>query len=208
MTAQILESLSWQEPSGDRADYLVVILHGWGADYRDLMPVANLLQLTNCRYLFPNAPFPHFQMPTGRAWYALEREDFMGLEVSRDRLYRWLKFLPEHTGIPPERTAMVGFSQGGAMTLDVGLDFGLAALCIMSGYLHFDPAGRQGPFAPTLLIHGTQDPVVPLQAAEHTKEKLAALGVPLSYQEFEGGHEIPPVAVNTLRTFLQTHLFT
>lgn len=201
-----LESLAFPDPTPDNAQYLVLMLHGWGANFYDLQPLATLLNLPNCRYLFPNAPFPHFQNPIGRAWYALEREDFQGIEESRDRLYAWLESLPELTGIPPERTAMIGFSQGGAMTLDVGLEFGFAALCSCSGYLHYDPSERDGQFSPTLLIHGSQDQKVPLQAAQQAKAELGKLGVPLEYFEFRGGHEIPYEAIAAMGQFLQQYL--
>lgn len=206
MSATILDSLSYQAADVKDPQYLVVMLHGWGANYHDLQPLAQVLQLPNCRFLFPNAPFEHYQMATGRAWYALEREDFQGIEEAGDRLSKWLVSLADTTGIPPERTAMIGFSQGGAMTLDVGLEFKFAALCSCSGYLHYDPSERQGDFSPTLLIHGNQDQVVPLKAAQQAKTELTKIGVPLDYLEFSGGHEIPNTALVAMQNFLQKHL--
>ncbi|MBV5257794.1 alpha/beta hydrolase [Synechococcus moorigangaii CMS01] len=202
-----LESLEFANCPPETAQYLVVMLHGWGANYHDLKPLARMLDVPQCRFLFPNAPFPHFQSPQGRAWYALEREDFQGLPEARDRLFRWLQILPEKTGIPPERVAMIGFSQGGAMTLDVGLQFNFAALCSCSGYLHYDPSTRQTQdYSPTLLIHGNQDPVVPIEAARQAKTELHRVGVPLDYFEFSGGHEIPAIALTRIAQFLQQHL--
>lgn len=203
-----LDVLSYQAIKTSPVEYLVVMLHGWGANYNDLQPLAQVLGLPNCRYLFPNAPFEHFQLPTGRAWYALERQDFQGIEESRDRLRHWLTSLPELTGIPPERTAMVGFSQGGAMTLDIGLEFNFAALCSCSGYLHYEPGDRPQPAnaAPTLLIHGNQDPIVPLAAAQKAEAELTEIGLDVNYFEFTGGHEIPNAAMMAMRQFLQKHL--
>ncbi|AFY37161.1 phospholipase/Carboxylesterase [[Leptolyngbya] sp. PCC 7376] len=203
MKSTYLDSLSYQAVKTSSVEYLVLMLHGWGANYNDLQPLAEVLDLPNCRFLFPNAPFEHFQMPTGRAWYALERQDFQGIEESRDRLSKWLDSLPALTGIPPERTAMVGFSQGGAMTLDVGLMFNFAAVCSCSGYLHYNPLERSGNFPPTLLIHGTQDTVVPLTAAKKAKKELTQIGVETEYFEFMGGHEIPTAAMVSMRNFLQ-----
>jgi phospholipase/carboxylesterase len=202
-----LESLEFANCPPETAQYLVVMLHGWGANYHDLKPLARMLELPHCRFLFPNAPFPHFQSPLGRAWYALEREDFQGLPEARDRLFTWFKHLEEMTGIPPKKTAIIGFSQGGAMTLDVGLQFNFAALCSCSGYLHYDPSARpEKEYPPTLLIHGSQDPVVPLQAAHQAKSQLNQVGVPLEYFEFSGGHEIPAIALEQVAQFLRHHL--
>ena len=206
MNSSYLDALSYQAIKTSPIEYLIIMLHGWGANYSDLRSLAQVLGLPNCRYLFPNAPFEHFQMPTGRAWYALEQQDFQGIEESRDRLRNWLSSLPDLTGIPPERTAMVGFSQGGAMTLDIGLGFEFAALCSCSGYLHYDPTGRTGNFSPTLLIHGNQDSVVPLAAAQKAQTELSQIGVDVDYFEFTGGHEIPNVAMVAMRDFLQKNL--
>ncbi len=208
MKSSYLDGLSYQAVKASSVEYLVIMLHGWGANYNDLKPLAQVLAMPNCRFLFPNAPFEHFQMPTGRAWYALERQDFQGIEESRDRLEKWLQDLPHLTGIPPERTAMVGFSQGGAMTLDIGLKFNFAALCSCSGYLHYDPAERSGNFSPTLLIHGNQDTVVPLAAAKKAETELGQIGVNIEYFEFTGGHEIPTAAMVAMRDFLQRTLIS
>ncbi|MGB2927027.1 MAG: dienelactone hydrolase family protein [Limnothrix sp.] len=206
MSASTLDSLSYPVAGFDSAEYLVLMLHGWGANYQDLQPLAQALQLPKCRFLFPNAPFEHFQVPGGRAWYSLERQDFQGIEESRDRLSNWLVSLAEETGILPERTAMIGFSQGGAMTLDVGLQFKFAALCSCSGYLHYDPSAQQGDFSPTLLIHGAQDQVVPFQAAQQAQQKLSQIDVPIELVTFQGGHEIPNAAMVAMRAFLQKYL--
>ena len=206
MKSTYLDSLSYQAVKTSSVEYLVLMLHGWGANYNDLQPLAEVINLPNCRFLFPNAPFEHFQQPTGRAWYALEKQDFEGIEEGRDRLRNWLASLPAQTGIPPERTAMVGFSQGGAMTLDIGMEFNFAALCSCSGYLHYDPTGRTGTFPPTLLIHGNQDTIVPLAAAKKAQTELSEIGVKTEYFEFAGGHEIPTAAMVAMRTFLKRTL--
>ena len=107
-------------PSKVKPDYLLVMLHGWGANYQDFVPFAKVLNFPGFGYFFPNAPFNHFQLPGGKAWYALENKEFTGLEESRSLLREWLISLESSTGVPLNRTILAGFSQGGAMTLDVG----------------------------------------------------------------------------------------
>ncbi|MGK7931491.1 MAG: alpha/beta hydrolase [Microcystaceae cyanobacterium] len=184
--------------------YLLVALHGWGANYQDLAPLASVFKLPDYQFIFPNAPFPHPQVLGGRAWYALESPDYEGLTEGRQMLLDWILSLEKKTGVPLSRTVLSGFSQGGAMVLDVGLDLPVAALCILSGYLHFKPEARgEVNIPPILIIHGTQDMVVPLKAAQQARDELVGLGAQVDYQEFEMGHEIPPPALAKVQQFIQ-----
>lgn len=142
-------------------------------------------------------------MPTGKAWYNLERQDYNGLAESRQILTDWLKSLESTTGVPLSRTILCGFSQGAAMTMDVGLTLPLAGLICLSGYLHPNPQLVAGKIStPVLIIHGRQDYMVPLRAAHQTRDTLTALGLPVQYHEFEMGHEIVPAAIFLMRSFI------
>jgi phospholipase/carboxylesterase len=101
-----------------------------------------------------------------------------------------------------ERTILSGFSQGGAMTLDVGLQLPVAGLVSMSGYLHGEPEPPGDRLPPTLIMHGTLDPIVPLKAAHQARDRFAKLGVILEYRELMMGHEILPEQVEEMRTFV------
>lgn len=182
---------------------LLVMLHGWGANYRDLAGLAQMLDLPEFGYLFPNAPFNHPQVPGGRAWYALESQEYTGLEESRKLLFNWLNALETSTNIPLEKTFVAGFSQGGAMTLDVALMLPVAGICSMSGYLHYEPQAREKKeLPPALIVHGTKDTVVPLEEARNARDKLTDIGVNVQYQEFDMGHEITPPVLELLQKFI------
>ena len=189
-------------PKEGQATHLLVVLHGWGANDRDFVPFAKVLNLTGFGYFFPNAPFDHFQVSGGKAWYALENKDFAGLTESRQLLTQWLTSLEASTGVPLERTVLAGFSQGGAMTLDVGLTLPLAALCSFSGYLHYQPQAAEKTYPPTLIVHGKQDPVVPVAAAIKARDELTKIGVPVRYQEFEMAHEVRDPAIALFKQFI------
>jgi phospholipase/carboxylesterase len=197
-----LEAISIQPKNGKTADRLLIMLHGWGANAEDLAPLASTLNLSNYQYLFPNAPFPHPQVPWGRAWYALDSNNYQGLNESRQLLRDWLQSLPKKTGIELENTVLAGFSQGGAMTLDVGLQLPLAGLCSLSGYLHSHPAPNLAEYPLLAIIHGKQDPIVPLKAAQMARDELMAAGVKLQYNELGMGHEINAETIVILRDFI------
>ncbi|AFY79405.1 putative esterase [Pleurocapsa sp. PCC 7327] len=197
-----LEAISIPPASGNRPTHLFIALHGWGADARDLAPLASMFNLPDYQFLFPNAPFPHPQVPGGKAWYALETEDYAGILESRQMLFDWLVSLESETGVPLERTILSGFSQGGAMILDIGLNLPVAGLCSMSGYLHAKPQASNSPLPPILIVHGRQDPVVPVQAARQARDELTAIGATVEYHEFDMGHEIRPAVLDLLQQFI------
>lgn len=190
----------------------IVLLHGWGATAQDLAPLAAYLNLPSYQFICVEAPFAHRHVPTGKAWYDFPQDfrfastsefrDRPDVSTSRRELTQFLKTLPEQTGIPLSQTFLGGFSQGGAMTLDVGLDLPLAGLMVLSGYLHAPLQPQATQFPPMLQVHGRQDEVVPLFAAHQAREALRSLSINLRYQEFDMGHEIAPVVLQEMRQFV------
>ncbi|MCZ0901358.1 alpha/beta hydrolase, partial [Microcoleus sp. HI-ES] len=101
------------------------------------------------------------------------------------------------------RTILGGFSQGGAMTLDVGLTLPVAGLICLSGYLHSSISTVAGSvLPPVLIVHGTQDTIVPVSAAARSRESLTAWGAAVQYREFNMGHEILPEVIEVMRSFV------
>ncbi len=164
--------------------------------------MATVFNFPDFEYLFPNAPFRHPQVPNGRAWYALETPEYVGLPESRQLLKDWLLSLEESTEVPLERTFLAGFSQGGAMVLDVGLSLPLKGLCCLSGYLHSPPDFNTDTLPPVFIAHGTEDDRVPIQAAQKTQEILLAMGANVDYHEFAMGHEIPMPVLAAMNQFI------
>lgn len=183
---------------------LIVILHGWGANAEDVASLLPHINLPEYEFLLPNAPYPYPYNNNGRAWYDL-RDDKMyeGLVASRQLLIDWLQSILTTTGVPLSKTILAGFSQGGAMTLDVGLSLPLAGLAVISGYLHPQVSTiEKRHFPRTLIMHGTQDQVVPLSAAIKSQQVAQSLGVPVEYHQFDTGHEISLSMLKVLRTFV------
>jgi phospholipase/carboxylesterase len=199
-------------PPNQPADQLLVLLHGWGANARDVAGLAPYLNLTGYQMLFPDGPFPHPMAPGGRMWYSFpvnydfrrphDFEQQADLQTSRQQLREWLQALPATTGIPLENTILGGFSQGGAMTLDIGLQLPLAGMMVLSGYCHA-PLTKAVSDRPILIIHGRQDPVVPLEKAQTTQSELTALGMTVTYHEFDMGHELSLPAMEVAGRFCQ-----
>ncbi|EDX87121.1 phospholipase/carboxylesterase superfamily [Synechococcus sp. PCC 7335] len=193
-------------------EQLIVLLHGWGANAQDVAGVINAINMVSSptRALLPDAPFTHPMVPGGLAWYSFPANyDFRrahnfeaqaDLRESRQRLLYWMRSLPEKTGIPLEKTIMGGFSQGGAMTLDIAPQLPLAAMLILSSYSHAPIPPCITP-RPILLVHGRQDPVVPLARALEAKSQLESQGLAVTYHEFDMGHEVSMDALKVASQF-------
>ncbi len=189
----------------DQPQRRLVLLHGWGADADDLLDLGTALlaedgQAGEVSLVALRAPEPH-PGGFGRQWYDLQQPEWPGLGAARSNLRQRLQKLAET--VPLERTAVLGFSQGAAMAVDVILGEGLpvAALIACSGYPH--PGWHAGnPRASTLLTHGEQDPVVPVAASQAIKDQVRRAGGQVQLISFEGGHGIDPLLLPELRAFM------
>ncbi len=190
-------------PTTGKPVAVIVALHGWGANARDLTSLASAFNLPDYQFVFPDAPFPHPQAASCKMWYDLQSKDAEGLLESRELLTEFLLSLESSTGVPLSRTILGGFSQGGAMTLDVGLTLPLAGLICLSGYLHSSISPVAGSaLPPVLIVHGTEDTIVPVTAAVRSRDCLTAWGSAVQYREFNMGHEILPEVVDVMRSFV------
>jgi phospholipase/carboxylesterase len=65
------------EPPGGQAKRLVVFLHGYGADGKDLIDIGRAWQglLPDTAFVSPHAPEPCGQAPVGRQWFSLTFRD-------------------------------------------------------------------------------------------------------------------------------------
>ncbi|HIK46333.1 MAG TPA: esterase [Leptolyngbyaceae cyanobacterium M65_K2018_010] len=206
-----LQALTYNPPQG-QADWQLVALHGWGANAADLVGLAPYLRLTQFTLVFPDAPLAHPQVPGGRMWYGFpwgydfrQPHDFgqqPDLEASRQALRTWLKDLSQTNQIPLEQTILAGFSQGGAMALDVGMELPLAGQISLSGYLHGPVAAPVSP-RPVLMVHGSFDPIVPIAKAYEARDALQAQGQSVTFHEMAMGHEISPPIIGLISTFCE-----
>jgi len=193
-------------PRSGTAKQLVVFLHGYGADGNDLIDIGRAWAgpLPDAAFVSPHAPRPCGQAPSGREWFPLTMRDpgerWRGVAMAAPGLQSFLDAELARAGLPPSALALVGFSQGTMMALHVGLRRTVASAAIVgySGLLalpdNADPATVAAEIKsrpPVLLVHGDQDPLIPIDALFHAAQGLAALGVPVEWHISAGvGHGI------------------
>jgi phospholipase/carboxylesterase len=193
-------------PRSGTAKQLVVFLHGYGADGNDLIDIGRAWAgpLPDAAFVSPHAPRPCGQAPSGREWFPLTMRDpgerWRGVTMAAPGLQTFLDAELARASLPPSALALVGFSQGTMMALHVGLRRTVASAAIVgySGLLalpdNADPATVAAEIKsrpPVLLVHGDQDPLIPIDALFHAAQGLAALEVPVEWHISAGvGHGI------------------
>ncbi len=188
----------------ETATHRLILLHGWGADAEDLMPLGeylvNSLEGVQIELISLRAPQSHPE-GIGRQWYGLFPAEWEEAIESVHSLRRRLQGLVS-TQVPLERTLLLGFSQGGAMAIDAGITLPLAGIVGCSAYPH---PGFRPPvsFPPVLLTHGTQDSIVPISASEKLLELFNRSDSALEIYPFEGGHEISQKVHGPIKEFIE-----
>jgi phospholipase/carboxylesterase len=193
-------------PRSGQARQLVVFLHGYGADGNDLIDIGRAWQdlLPDAAFVSPHAPHACGQAPMGREWFPLTfrnpGERWTGVNAAAPGLNAFLDAELARHKLPPLALGLVGFSQGCMLALHIGLRRAVppAAIVGYSGMLAMPETVDPNAFAaevvsrpPVLLIHGEQDPLIPVQAVFHAAQSLAALDVPTEWHISPGiGHSI------------------
>ncbi|MEI7772267.1 MAG: alpha/beta hydrolase-fold protein [Chloroflexales bacterium] len=177
---------------------LLIMLHGYGSNERDLFDLGD--------YLDPRlhivSPRGVLNLGFGFAWYHLGGvpgslvPDPATRAHARAVLSSLVSDLPGRLGTDPQRTYLLGFSQGAIMSLALAAHIPgqIAGIIPVSGYLDPDSLDAPLPAAvadlPILQIHGTEDEVIRVAAARRTRDFLTPVAKRYTYQEYPIGHTI------------------
>jgi phospholipase/carboxylesterase len=197
----------------------LLLLHGRGTDERDLLPLLDELDPAG-RLVGVTLRAPLELAPGGFHWYVVRqvgRPDEPTFRQTYEKVAGWLDRLPSITGVPLERTAVGGFSQGAVMAHALALGRGRPsprALLAFSGFipevpgfLRLDLEGHR--HVPVAVGHGTLDRVIPVEFGRSAVERLRAAGADVVYHESPAmAHSIDPVFLRRLAGWLADHMET
>ena len=202
------------EPSGAGPHPTILTLHGRGANAFDLLGLAPHLCQGRFLLICPQGPLetPIGPGATGYAWYPLTMggpPDVAAMVSSQQKLQGFLDECLERYPIDPRKLALLGFSQGGVMAYILGLKMPerFAALAALSSWLPQEVFEQAPPDAaqslPTLVHHGSRDELIHVNRARAAVEKLREWRVPITYGEYDMGHEITARSLTDLSAWLE-----
>jgi phospholipase/carboxylesterase len=198
--------------SGAAPRQLVLLVHGLGASGHDLIDLGHAWghALPDALFVAPDAPEPHAAGPLSRQWFDVRDRNAAWMAaavgVAAADLLGFVDQELSRIGLPADRVALMGFSQGAMVSLHAGLRRAVPPRAILgfSGAL-LDPAlpPLTAP-PPVLLVHGEADDVVPPQASTRAAETLRRAGVEVELLMLPKlGHGIDDAGLAAGALFLQ-----
>src|SRR4051794_2936177 len=211
-----MSALTYKERPAQRdASGLLVLHHGRGADERDLLGLADVLDPEGRLHVVtPRAPLTLPGSP-GYHWYVVPRVGYPDPDTFHAAFGALAAFHDElwaRTGIGPDRTVLGGFSMGSVMSYSMGLSAERpqpAGLLIFSGFVptveRWQPdLGRTD--MPVFIAHGRQDPVMSIEFARSARATLEEAGFQVEYHESDAAHFIDPDHVPSAVNWLSEQL--
>lgn len=212
-----LRTYRYGPAAGGAPKQLVILLHGLGADGRDLIGLAPELAhgLPDALFLSPDAPYPCDMAPHGRQWFSLQNwsvESMLaGIQTVNPILDDFIDRALAEAGLDDSRLALVGFSQGAMMSLYTGPRRvrPIAGILAYSGALVWEAelADLALNRVPVHLVHGGADTVVPAAARAMAEQTLRLAGFTVTGGVTPGlAHGIDAAGIKGGRDFLKAVL--
>jgi phospholipase/carboxylesterase len=208
-------------PEGDGPFPTIIALHGWGANALDLLGLAPILHGGRALVLCPQGSLgladPQSRTLIGHGWFPISSGralDPLEFATAAGELREWVDEAIARYPVDRDHVVLLGFSQGGVMAYDLflrepGRFAGLAAL---SSWLQPEVMPTATPDEafkgrPVLIMHGTNDPMIPVDRAQEARDRLLPLGLAVTLREFEMGHEISAEALRALLEWFEDKVF-
>jgi phospholipase/carboxylesterase len=207
------------EPAGDGPHPAIIALHGWGANALDLLGLAPYIAAGKFIVICPQGPLEVPIGPiVGYGWFPIR----MGtppteevVDAAVDHAAKFIDAALDKYPVNRRKLVLLGFSQGGVMAFRLAFrnPERFAALVGISTW--FPPELKKSALAndaiqqlPTLIQHGRADDMIELSRAKESVEHLRELKVPLTYREYDCGHEITASGLEDLSEFLSAKVLS
>jgi len=190
---------------------VILLIHGWTGDENSMWIFTRALP-SDAWILAPRAPYPERE----RGGYSWRNRapgvhgfpTFEELRPSAEALLDFVDAWRRENALPDLPFGVAGFSQGAAMvhTLIAIAPKRLRRAAALSGFVPEGAAGAIPPLEalPYFLAHGTADPIVPFEKAEHARRILESKGASVTFCSDEVAHKVGARCMKSLKTFFSS----
>lgn len=206
------------------ADKNFFLLHGYGANMRDLAGIAGISpELKKFNWIFPDGimkvPIGPYMM--GKAWFPIDMELLNKAMMDGGFEHLFADHVPEGLDENSEIVKdfiesfdkpfiLGGFSQGSMLSNYLIFEKGMTpdALVLLSSTLvaknrWLQRLSTSDWGGPIFQSHGVHDPVLPINLSRELRDLFLSHHRNVDYHEFPGGHEIPPQILQAFIKFLK-----
>lgn len=182
----------------------VVLVHGWLGN-EDVMWVFESSLPQAVSIFSPRAPLA---VEGGYGWFSKEN-DQDSFNAGVNALREFVMRLPAVYAIDPARVALVGFSQGAAVSSALMLSAPelIHGLAMLAGFLPGPARDWARPEAlkgkAVFIAHGAEDDTMPVVEAARARDALALAGADVTYGEYPVGHKMSTAALRALKAWLE-----
>jgi phospholipase/carboxylesterase len=192
---------------------LLILMHGSGSNEDDMFEYAPYMPDD---FIVVSVRAPYTVSQGSYKWYEVKFVenkiiyDPIQAEKSRLDILDFIETLKKKYTFDEKKVYLGGFSQGAIMSLSVGLTHPkkIAGILALSGRVLEEvktKVAKTEDFAhfKALVLHGTEDQVLPIAYARDTKKLLDSLKINTLYQEIPIGHTTSEETVRLMIDFLK-----
>ena len=218
LTNLSLDYLIREPKTNTKNPALLVMLHGYGSNQKDLFSFANELP---DELLIISVKAPLSLGFESYSWYTIhfnstDSSKFSDIPEAKDALQKINTFIDEivHTyKVNTTNVFILGFSQGTILSTAFALNNPnkVNHIIALSGYVNEDLLEsdfHKNDFSNLdfFVSHGSVDQVIPVDWAKKTSLFLNQLNIQNTYQEYAVGHGVAPQNFHDLNTWIQKRL--
>lgn len=194
---------------------LLILLHGYGSNEKDLFSFAEELPK---ELLIVSAQAPYEMGYGAYAWYAINLDDTNGkfsdlkqAKASIDKIALFIDEIKAKYNTNADKTFLLGFSQGAILSYSLSFMYTnkVQYVIALSGYINTQmiPKNISKEIKTDYYCsHGTVDQVLPIAWARKSKPFLDNLGLQNVYSEYNVGHGVAPQNFYSFKTWLEKRL--
>ena len=197
-----LESTIIEPEKGKDINNMVILLHGYGGDGKDISTLTLNWKrhMPNTVFICPNGPESCEINPTGYQWFDLTKDDpnyILAESLKVEKIInKFLNEIKQKYQLENDKITLSGFSQGCMMSINVGLtqERPFSSIVGFSGKIidTNNLKSRIKNFTDTLLIHGDLDDIVSPTHLLEAKDFLLREKVNVETHLIKNcGHHIP-----------------